>query len=104
MNDAAPGGHPLHVAGRDAALISDAIGVVHGACQDVSDGFDAAMGVPREARQIIVWNIVAEVVEKKKGIEVGCIAETERAPQVHARALKRWLGFDKPLHWSNRQF
>ena len=104
MDDPAPRRHPLNVAGRDAALVPHAIGVIHGSGQHVGDGLDAAMRMPRKARQIIVGNIVAKIIEKQKRIEVGCIAETERAPQMHPRALKRRLGLDEPLHWSNGQF
>ena len=53
-----------------AALISHAIAVVHGSRENVRDGLDAAMRMPREAGEIIVGNIVAKIVEKKKGIEV----------------------------------
>jgi len=37
------------------------------------------MGMPGKSRQIIVWVIVAEIVQKKKWIEILRLAETESA-------------------------
>ena len=53
--------------------------------------------MPREARQIVLRNVIAEVVEEEERVELGCIAEAERAAQVHARAFEGRLGFDQPL-------
>ena len=102
MNDAAPRRHPLHVAGSDRALIAHAVAVLHGSRQDVSDGLDPAVRVPGKPRQVILRNVIAEIVEKQKRVEIGRIAETERAAQVHARAFQRRLGFDQPLNRSKR--
>jgi hypothetical protein len=49
------------------------------------------MRVPRKAREIILRNIVAEIVEKQKRIEVGSVAETERASQVDTGAFQGWF-------------
>ena len=95
VDDAAAGRHPLDVAGGDGAVVAHAVAVLHGAGEDVGDGFDAAMGMPGEAGQVIGGDIVAEIVEEKKGIEVGGVAEAERAAQVHARAFECGLGFDE---------
>jgi hypothetical protein len=94
----------LNVTGRDGALVAHAIAMIDGSGQHVRNGLDAAMRMPGEARQIIVGNIIAEIVEKKKRIEVCCIAETESTPQMYSRALKRGLGLDQPFHWSDGQF
>src|SRR4029077_20313787 len=94
-------GHPLNVAGRDRAVIADAVAVLHGSRQDVCDCFYSAVGVPRETGQIVLGDVIAEVVEKQKRVEVGCIAEAEGATQVHAGAFNRWLGFNQPLDGSN---
>src|SRR6267378_2339871 len=97
MNDASPGGHPLDVAGRDSTVVAHAIAVLHGSRQDVCDGLDSAVRVPRESGQIVLGNVIAEVVEKQKRVEVGCVAETEGTAQVHARAFECWLGLNEPL-------
>src|SRR5205823_3366252 len=52
VDDAAAGGHPLDFAGADGALVSEAVGVVNGAGEDVGDGFDAAVRVPGEAGEV----------------------------------------------------
>ncbi len=82
-------------------LVAHAVAVLHGSGQDVSDGFDAAMRVPGEAGQIVGGNVVAEVVEQKERIELGCVIEAECAAQMYASAFKSWLGFDKTLDGTN---
>src|ERR1700723_3569834 len=101
MNDTAARRHPLNVTGGNSTAVAHAVAVFDGSCQDIRDGFDAAMRVPREPGQIILRNIVAEVVEKKEWIEVGCIAESESAAKVHASAFERWFGLNEPLDRSN---
>src|ERR1700736_76233 len=102
MDDAASGGHPLDVARGNSAMIAHAIAVFHGSCQDVCYCLDSAMRVPRKTRQIVLGNVIAEVVEKKKRVEVGGVAESERAAQVHTRAFECRLGLNKPLDGPNR--
>ena len=92
MDDAAARRHPLDVAGGDGAAVAHAVAVLDGSGEDVRDGLDPAMGMPGKARQVILRNVIAEVVEEEERIEVGGIAEAERAAQMHARAFERWLG------------
>src|SRR6185312_15383744 len=100
MDDASPCRHPLDIARRNGAVVAHAIAVLHGSRQDVRDGLDSTVGVPREPRQIVLGNVIAEVVEKEKWVELGCVAESERAAQVHARAFERRLGPDESLNGS----
>jgi hypothetical protein len=63
------------------------------------------MRVPGKACQIIFWNVIAEVIEQKKRIEVGSIPEAKCTAQVHACAFQRRLRGDDSLnrsegHWS----
>src|SRR6267143_2029767 len=102
VDDAAARGHPLDVAGGDGAAITHAVAVLDGSGEDVSNGLDAPMRVPWEARQIIFGNIVAKIVEKEERVKIRGVAEAERAAQVYACAFHRWLGFDEPFHGSNR--
>ena len=81
--------------------MAHAVAVFYRSGQHIRDGFDAAMRMPRKARQIIGGDIVAEIIEEKKGIEVGGVAEAECSAEVHARAFDRRLGFDQPLNGSN---
>ena len=79
MDDSLPRRHPLDVAGRDGATVSQAVAVLHLSRQDVGDGLDAAVGMPGEAGQVVLRVVVAEVVQEEEGVEVGCIAKPERA-------------------------
>src|SRR5262245_18453797 len=101
VNDPAPGGHPLHVACADDATDPHAIGMPHCSRQDVRDRLDSAVRVPREARQVILRTVIAEVREEEEGVEAGRIVETERAAQPQARAFKRRLGFTESFNRSN---
>src|SRR5580658_1290487 len=79
MEDAAPGGHPLYVAGFKIAAIAQAVTVLDAARQHVGDRLDAAMRMPGKAS--------AEIVEQEERIEFARLAETEGAPQFDARSL-----------------
>ena len=102
VNDSPARGHPLDVAGGYGAAISHAVAVLHRSREDVGDRLDTAVGVPREAGQIILRYVIAEVIKEEERIEVGRATEAERAPQAHARAFERRLGLDESLNWSNR--
>ena len=95
MNDAAAGGHPLHVAGGDSAAVAQAVAMLDCPGQNVRDRLDPAMRMPRKAGQVILGNLVAKIVEQQKGIVVRGVAESERAPQMHARAFHGGLGLDQ---------
>src|ERR1700731_3463406 len=99
MDDAAARRHPLNVAGRDGTAVAH-----DSSRQDIRDGFDPAMRVPRDPSQIILGNVVAEIVQQKEWIEVGCIAESESAAKMHASAFERRLGLDESLNGSNGHF
>src|SRR5579863_3612049 len=99
MNDAAAGGHPLHVAGADHAAVADAVAVRDRPRQHISDGFDAAMRMPGKASKIVLRNVVAEIVKQEERIEILGVAEPERPPQMHPGAFERGLRFDDSLHW-----
>src|SRR5258708_1489708 len=101
VNDSASGGHPLNIAGCDGAVVAHTIAVFHGSGEDVSNGLDPTMGVPGEACQIVFRNVIAEIVEQKKRVEVGCVAEAERAAEMDSRAFHGRLRFDEPLDGSN---
>ena len=101
VDDAPARRHPLEVAGGDGAAVAHAVAVLDGSGEDVGDGFDAAMRMPREAGQVIGRNVVAEVIEQEEGVEVGRVAEAERAAQMHARAFEGGLGLDQTFDRSD---
>src|SRR5439155_24735256 len=104
MDDSSACGHPLNVARGDGAAVAHAVPVFHGAGKDIGDRLDAAVRMPGETGQVILGNVVAEVVEKEKGVEVRGGAKAERPAQVHARALKGRFSADESLHGSNGHF
>jgi hypothetical protein len=91
MQDAAPGGHPLHVAGAEITAVAEAVAVLDVAGQHVGDGLDAPMRMPGKAGTIFVRAVVAKIVEQQERVELGSVAETERAAQMHAGAFDRGL-------------
>ena len=100
VQDAAAGGHPLHVAGTERTGVAEAVLVLDGSREHVGDGLDAAMRMPGEARPVVVRTVVAEVVEQQERIELCRIAEAEGAAQFHARSLHGRLRLDDVLHGS----
>src|SRR5262249_40219005 len=101
MDNAAAGGHPLHIAGSDGAVIADAVAMLHRSSQHVGNCFNAAVWMPREAFQVVFRHVVAKIVEQQKGIEIRRVAETERAPQVYAGTLHGRFGLDQAFYGSN---
>src|SRR5215469_6534794 len=102
MNDATACGHPLDIAGSDRTLISHAVAVLDRTSEDISDRLNAAMRVPRKAREVILRHVVAEIVEQQEWIEGRCIAEPECSPQMDTCPFPRGLGLHKPLYRTNR--
>src|SRR5437016_4631022 len=88
MNDPASRRHPLHITAGNSTAISHAIAVLHGSREDVRNGLDPAVRMPRKTRQILLRNVVAKVVQEEKRVEIRSVAETERTPQVHSRPLE----------------
>ena len=102
MDDAAAGRHPLDVARAERALIAEAVAVGDRAGQDVGDRLDAAMGMPREAAQVVLRTVVPEVVEEQERIEVLGVAEPEDALQLDAGTFDGGRGRDVSLNGSDR--
>ena len=102
VHDAAPGGHPLHVASGDRPGVAEAVGVIDGTGEDVGDRLDAAMRMPREALEVIAGHVVAEIIQQQERIDVGRFAEAEGAPQVDPGAFHRGRGRDVLLDGANR--
>src|SRR5258708_31354293 len=95
MDNAAASSHPLNVARRNCAAITEAVAMLDRTGLYVRDRFNAAMRMPRETGEIIFGNIISKIIKQEKGIEIGGVAETERAAKVNTRAFASWLGFDE---------
>ena len=91
VEDAAAGGHPLHVACAEAPAIAEAVPVLDRAGEHVGDRLDAAVRVPREPGEVFVGVVVAEVVEEQKRVVFRGVAEPERTPQFDACAFESGL-------------
>jgi hypothetical protein len=101
MNDAAACGHPLYVAGGDSTAIAHAVSVLDGSSEHIGDGLDATMRVPWKALEIILGNVIAKVVEEKKGIEFSRVAEAEGTAKMYTGAFESRLGLDEAFNGSN---
>src|SRR5205823_5919114 len=101
MENAAPGGHPLHVPGTELAAIAQTVAVLDASGEHVGDGLDAAMRMPGKSRAVVVGIFVAEIVEQQEGIEFAGVAEAEGAAQSDAGALDRGLGLDDAFDGPN---
>src|SRR5262245_54468265 len=89
VQDAAARSHPLHVARAERPAVAEAVTVRHLAREHVGDRLDAAVRMPRKAGDVVVRVVVAKIVEQQEWIELGGVAEAERALQPDARALER---------------
>ena len=88
MQDAGPGGHPLHIARAQRAGVAEAIAMLDGAFQHIGDGLDAAMGVPWKPLLVELRVIVAEIVKQQEGIKLAWVLKPKSAVQMHACALQ----------------
>jgi hypothetical protein len=68
--------------------------VLHRTSQDISDGLNAAMRMPGKSGKVVLGDVVAEIVEQEKWIEVLRISEAECALKMHTSALKSGLRLD----------
>src|SRR2546426_12212545 len=80
--------HPLHITSTDHAAVADAVTMLHRSGQHVCDGLDSAVRMPRKAGQIVLWNIIAEIVQQEEWIELFCVSETEGTAEMHTRTFK----------------
>src|SRR6266478_4500491 len=97
MDDASAGCHPLDFARPDRAAIAQAVAMFNRSCKHVSDGFNATMGMPGKACQVIVWDVVSKIVQEQKWIEIRRVAKTEGPPQMHPCPLQSGFGLDHSL-------
>src|SRR3984957_10837758 len=101
MNDSAARRHPLDVGRGYGAVVGHAVARVDSAGQDVRDGLDSAVRMRRKTGEIVFRDVVAKIVQEKKRIEVGSVAEAEGAPQMDACAVARRFGADEALYRAN---
>src|SRR5258707_144620 len=100
MQDAATGGHPLHVARGHFAFVAKAIAVFDGASQYIGDRLNPTVRMPRKSRHIVRRIVITKIVQQQKWIEFLRLAETEGALQLHARALDGRRGLNNLFNWA----
>ena len=61
MQDSAPSSHPLNITRPKGSLVAKAVAVFDFAGKNVSNRFDAAMGMPRETILVLPRVVVAEI-------------------------------------------
>jgi hypothetical protein len=76
--------------------------VRNGSGEHVGDCLDSTVWMPRESSQIILWNIIAKIVEEEEGIELFCVSKTECPAKMHARTFESRLRLDELLNGSDR--
>jgi hypothetical protein len=101
MHDAAARSHPLNVAGAKPAAITKAVAVLDGAGKNISDGLDAAVGMPREAGEIVLRPIVAEVIQQQKRVGLLRVAKAESPAQLHPGAFDCGFRLHDALNGTN---
>ncbi len=91
MHQAAASGHPLHAAGRQQAFVAVVVAMAHAAVEHVGDGLEAAVRVLREAGEIVLGAVGAELVQQQERVEVGQCRPADDACQAHAGTIGRGL-------------
>ena len=69
VNDAAAGGHPLHVPWGDHSFVAQAVAMFHFPGCDISNGLNSPVGMPGEAFQIIGGIVAAEIIQEEKRVK-----------------------------------
>jgi hypothetical protein len=87
VDDPTAGGHPLDVTGTDHSLVAKAVAVLDLSRQHIGDGLNAAVGVPREAGDIVVGVVRTEIIEEQERIETRHLGVTEDPLKVNASAF-----------------
>ena len=87
MHDTAAGGHPLNIAGAQAAFVAQRVRVIDGAGEHVGNGLDAPVRVPREAGLELLRVFVAEIIEQQEGVKGAGVMKPKCAVQMNPGAF-----------------
>ena len=100
VQDAASGGHPLHIARGHLALVAEAVAVLDRTGEYVRNRLDPAVRMPGKSRQVIFRIVIAKVVQEQERIEILGLAEAEGALQLHTGALDGGLRLTDLSNWA----
>jgi hypothetical protein len=73
--------------------------MLDGAGEDIGDGFDAAVRVPGETFEVVLWMLVPEVIEEEERIEIFGFAEAEGALEADACSFEGWFCRQDLSNW-----
>src|SRR5262249_61318586 len=99
VENSAPRGHPLHVAGSERTAVSEAVSMFDAPRQHIRDRLDPAVRMPWKSRPIVFGTIVAKIVEQQERIELARLAEAEGAAQLDTCAFDTRFGMDNCVNW-----
>jgi hypothetical protein len=83
MDDAAARRHPLYVPGTNNPTVPDAVSMFHLTAEDIGNGFDASMGMPWKALDVVFGVVRTKIVEKKEWVKQGNLIVPERSFEVY---------------------
>ena len=101
VDDAAAGGHPLHITCTDHAGVAQAVAMLHFARQHIGDGFNPAVGMPGKARGVIRRVIPAKIIQQQEWVKEVRVAKSKSAPQMHPRAFQGGPAGRETLYFSS---
>src|SRR5690606_33912608 len=94
MHQAAAGGHPLHAAGDQQALVAAVVLVAHAAVEHVRHGLEAAMRMAGETGDVVFGLVGAELVEQQERIELRQRRAADDAGELDPGAVRRGAAAD----------
>lgn len=97
VDQAAAGGHPLHAAVLQQALMAGAVAVTHAPGNHVGDGFEAAVRVVGKAGTVVLRVVAGEVVQHEEGVEPTLQVVREHARELDAGTVTGGLAGDEAL-------
>src|SRR5262245_20433170 len=94
MQDTASGAHPLQITRTDFAGIPYRVSMPDGPPEQISNRFDAAMGMKRKTGLVVRRICRLEMIEKQKWIEIVQCMTADTSLQSNTGALDDILWFD----------
>jgi hypothetical protein len=96
VNNPAAGGHPLHVAAADQALVAQTVPVLYRPPQNIRDGLDATVRMPWEALQVLSGIVGPEIVEEQEGSNAGTSLKPKARLKREGRCAKSLMSRLRP--------
>ena len=92
-----PGGHPLHAAVGEQALVARVVAMAHAPGDHVRHRLEPAVRMVRKAADVVLGIVGAERIEHQERIEPALQRLRQHARELHARAVRRRLAGDHAL-------